>query len=57
MHMSERCLTDVFVELLKTKKHVRAFDRTISFGHWLSKTQKLAWAFRAFLLKKASTTS
>ena len=25
LHMSERCLTDVFVELLKTKKHVRAF--------------------------------
>ena len=35
----------------------RAFDKTIIFGHWLSKTQKLALASRAFLLKKASTIS
>ena len=32
----------------------RAFDKTIIFGHWLSKTQKLALASEAFLLKKAS---
>ena len=35
----------------------RAFDKTIIFGHWLSKTQKLALASRVFLLKKASTIS
>ena len=35
----------------------RAFDKTIIFGHWLSKTQKLALAFEAFLLKKAYTIS
>ena len=35
----------------------RAFDKTIIFGHWLSKTQKLALASGAFLLKKASTIS
>ena len=35
----------------------RAFDKTIIFGHWLSKTQKLALASRDFLLKKASTIS
>ena len=35
----------------------RAFDKTIIFGHWLSKTQKLALASEAFLLKKASTIS
>ena len=35
----------------------RAFDKTIIFGHWLSKTQKLALATGAFLLKKASTIS
>ena len=35
----------------------RAFDKTIILGHWLSKTQKLALAFGAFLLKKASTIS
>ena len=35
----------------------RDFDITVIFGHWLSKTQKLAWASGAFLLKKASTTS
>ena len=35
----------------------RAFDKTIIFGNWLSKTQKLALAFRAFLLKKAFTIS
>ena len=33
----------------------RAFDKIIIFGHWLSKTQKLALASRAFLLKKAFT--
>ena len=36
---------------------LRAFDKTIIFGHWLSKTQKLALASGAFLLKKASTIS
>ena len=35
----------------------RVFDKTIIFGNWLSKTQKLALAFGAFLLKKASTIS
>ena len=30
----------------------RAFDKTIIFGHWLSKTHKLALASEAFLLKK-----
>ena len=30
----------------------RAFDKTIIFGHWLLKTQKLALASRASLLKK-----
>ena len=35
----------------------RAFDETIIFGHWLSKTQKLALASGAFLLKKAFTIS
>ena len=35
----------------------RAFDKTIIFGHWLSKTQKLALVSRAFLLKKAFTIS
>jgi len=35
----------------------RAFDKTIIFGHGLSKTHKLALAFKAFLLKKASTMS
>ena len=33
----------------------RAFDKTIIFGHWLSKTQKLALAYGAFHLKKAFT--
>ena len=31
----------------------RAFHKTIIYGHWLSKTQKLALASGAFLLKKA----
>ena len=35
----------------------RAFDKTIIFRHWLSKTQKLALAFEAFLLKNAYTIS
>ena len=35
----------------------RAFDKTIIFGHWLLKTQKLALASGAFLLKKTSTLS
>ena len=35
----------------------RAFDRTIIFKHWLSKTQKLALASEAFLSEKASTIS
>ena len=35
----------------------RAFGKTIIFGHWLSKTQKLALTFGAFLLKKAFTIS
>ena len=35
----------------------RAFDKIIIFGHWLSKTQKLALTFGAFLLKKASNIS
>jgi len=35
----------------------RAFDKTIIFGHWLSKTLKLALASRAFLLKNAFTIS
>ena len=35
----------------------RAFDKTIIFGHWLSKTQKLALTFEALILKKASTIS
>ena len=35
----------------------RAFDKIIIFGHWLSKTQKLAFASGAFLLKKVSTLS
>ena len=35
----------------------RAFDKTIIFGHWLSKTYKLALTSGAFLLKKASTIS
>ena len=30
----------------------RGFDKTIIFGHWLSKTQKLALASRAFLFEK-----
>ena len=32
-------------------------DKIIIFGHWLSKTQKLALAFRAFLSEKAFTIS
>ena len=35
----------------------KAFDKTISFRHWLSKTQKLALASEAFLLKRTSTIS
>ena len=35
----------------------RGFDKTIIFRHWLSKTQKLALASGAFLLKKAFTIS
>ena len=35
----------------------RSFDKTVIFGHWLSRTQKLARSSGAFLLKKASTTS
>ena len=35
----------------------RAFDKTIIFGHWLSKTHKLALASGVFLLKKALTIS
>ena len=35
----------------------RAFDKILLFGHWLSKTLKLALAFGAFLLKLAFTIS
>ena len=35
----------------------RSFDKTMIFGHWLSKTRKLALAFGDFLLKNASTIS
>ena len=35
----------------------RAFDKIVIFGHWVSKAHKLALAFGAFLLKKASTIS
>ena len=31
MHLSERCLTDVFAELLKTKKHARAFVHMLEY--------------------------
>ena len=33
----------------------RALDKTIIFGHWLSKIQKLALTSGAFFLEKAST--
>ena len=35
----------------------RAFEKTIIFGHWLSKTQKLELASVTFLLKKSITIS
>ena len=31
MHMSERCLTDGIVELLKTKKHARVFVHMLEY--------------------------
>ena len=31
MHMSERCLTDDLVELLKTKKHARVFVHMLEY--------------------------
>ena len=35
----------------------RAFDKILMFGHWLSKTLKLALASGAFFLKIAFTIS
>ena len=35
----------------------KAFDKILIFGYWLSKTLKLALAFRAFLLENAFTIS